>query len=321
MRPTAQGQGPDGPDVDRNRSRGCLIGLAVGDAVGTTAEFGWRGTFPPVTDMVGGGPFDLEPGQWTDDTSMALCLADSLLACGGFDPRDQMARYLRWWEEGYRSSTGECFDIGHTVQSALVRYAETGDPYAGPRDPLTAGNGSIMRLAPVVLFFMPDRERVVHFSGESSRTTHGAPEAVAGAQMLGALLAALLDGASRAEALDAVDVAALPTDRLRSVATGAFRAKEAPEIRGSGYVVESLEAALWCLWRSDSFEEAILRAANLGDDADTTAAICGQLAGARWGESGVPRRWLDRLFLVDEIRDLADALHGAGGSGPRLRDP
>jgi len=200
------------------------------------------------------------------------------------------------------------------VQSALGRYAETGDPFSGPRDPLTAGNGSIMRLAPVPLFFMPDRERVVHYSGESSRTTHGAPEAVAAARILGALLAALLEGASKAEALDALDLGDVPTSRLREVAAGGFRTKEPSAIRGSGYVVESLEAALWSFWTSESFEEAVLRAANLGDDADTTAAICGQLAGAHWGESGVPRRWLDRVHLGDEIRSLADALSDFGRS-------
>src|SRR5690348_11419095 len=101
-----------------DRYRGALVGLAVGDAVGTTLEFATPGTFEPITDMVGGGPFELLPGQWTDDTSMALCLAESLLHCGGHDPRDQMQRYVRWWREGHLSSTGRCFDIGRTVASA-----------------------------------------------------------------------------------------------------------------------------------------------------------------------------------------------------------
>ncbi|MBV1919738.1 MAG: ADP-ribosylglycohydrolase family protein, partial [Pseudomonadales bacterium] len=101
------------------RYQGCLLGLAVGDAIGTTVEFMSRGSFPPVTDMVGGGPFDLEAGQWTDDTSMALCLAHSLIHCEGFDASDQMNRYCNWWQYGYMSSTGECFDIGMTVSDAL----------------------------------------------------------------------------------------------------------------------------------------------------------------------------------------------------------
>ncbi len=149
---------PEIVSTRQDRYRGCLLGLAVGDALGTTLEFKRRGTFTPLTDMVGGGPFDLRPGQWTDDTSMALCLAESLLACGGFDARDQMQRYVRWWREGYLSSTGICFDIGNTVAGALRRFLNEekqlghANPFAGSTDSHTAGNGSLMRLAPVPLF-------------------------------------------------------------------------------------------------------------------------------------------------------------------------
>ena len=139
--------------VLRDRYRGALLGLAVGDALGTTLEFKAPGTFKPITDMVGGGPFGLEPGQWTDDTSMAFCLAESLIEKRGFDPKDQMDRYCRWWKEGYLSSTGTCFDIGITVRTALAHYLRSGEPFAGSTDPLTAGNGSLMRLAPVPLAF------------------------------------------------------------------------------------------------------------------------------------------------------------------------
>jgi len=136
-----------------DRYRGCLLGLACGDAVGTTVEFSPPGTFEPVTDMVGGGPFDLEPGQWTDDTSLALCLAESLLERGGFDPVDQLQRYVRWWKEGHWSSTGRCFDIGMATRNALFRFQETGNPFCGSTDARSAGNGSIMRLAPVPMRF------------------------------------------------------------------------------------------------------------------------------------------------------------------------
>ena len=158
----------------QQRYQGCLLGLAAGDAVGTVAEFKPRGSFPPVTDMTGGGPFRLQPGQWTDDTSMALCLADSLIACGGFDAADQMSRYVRWWREGYLSSTGACFDIGNATRDALSRYRDTGEPFAGSTDPYSAGNGSLMRLAPAPLFFASDPELAIRMSAESSRTTHGA---------------------------------------------------------------------------------------------------------------------------------------------------
>ena len=165
------------PDLS-DRFRGCLLGLAVGDAVGTTVEFQRRGSFEPLTDMVGGGPFGLEPGQWTDDTSMALCLATSLIECGGFDPIDQMNRYCDWHEHGYLSSNGRCFDIGGTVSAALRAYRRSGDPFSGLTDPRSAGNGCLMRLAPVPMFFHRDVVEALHCCGESSRTTHGAAECI-----------------------------------------------------------------------------------------------------------------------------------------------
>src|SRR5262245_61030343 len=128
---------------ESERYLGCLLGLAAGDAVGTTLEFAPRGSFTPLTDLVGGGPFRLAAGQWTDDTSMALCLAHSLLHARGFDAVDQMNRYCNWYEHGYLSSTGECFDIGGTTSHALCTYRESGNPFSGSSDPRAAGNGSI----------------------------------------------------------------------------------------------------------------------------------------------------------------------------------
>jgi ADP-ribosyl-[dinitrogen reductase] hydrolase len=166
------------------RFRGCLLGLAVGDAVGTSVEFHPRDTFEPLTDMMGGGPFNLMPGQWTGDTSMALCLGTSLAERDGFDPRDQIERYSRWADEGYLSSTGTCFDIGDTVASALRRFRRTGEPYAGSTDPQSAGNGCIMRLAPIPMFFYPDLKKAERYGAESSRTTHGATEYVDACRLL-----------------------------------------------------------------------------------------------------------------------------------------
>jgi len=186
-----------------DRYRGCLLGLAAGDAVGTTVEFAPRGSFAPVTDMAGGGPFGLRPGEWTDDTSMALCLAASLLERREFDPRDQMERYCRWWERGYMSSTGKCFDIGNTVRGALMRFQETGEPFAGSTHPQSAGNGSIMRLAPAAMFWSPNVDDVVHYCGESSRTTHGAAECVDACRYL-PTGATRRDGARRPGPSDAI---------------------------------------------------------------------------------------------------------------------
>lgn len=297
--------------MERNidRFRGCLLGLAAGDAVGTTVEFRSRGSFELMTDMVGGGPFELEAGQWTDDTSMALCLATSLLECGEFNPTDQMDRYYRWYRDGYLSSNGDCFDIGNTVSQALANYQKTGNPYSGSINPNTAGNGCIMRLAPVPMFYHYDRNLVQVRSVESSRTTHGAAECLDACRWFGDVLYRALAGASKAEVLAFQDCVKLETSAIEAIARGDYANKSMDEIRASGYVVASLEAALWCFWQTDSFESAILMAANLGEDADTTAAICGQVAGAHYGMTGIPEGWLLKLTMCQEITALADRLH------------
>jgi ADP-ribosyl-[dinitrogen reductase] hydrolase len=292
----------------QNRFRGCLLGLACGDAVGTAVEFSARGRFTPLTDMVGGGVFGLKPGEWTDDTSMALCLASSLTELGRFDPADQMRRYCKWVDEGYWSSNGRCFDIGNTVSAALKRFRQSGEPFSGSTNPSAAGNGCIMRLAPVPMFFCADPERAVELSGQSARTTHGAAECVEACRLLGGILVRALQGASKAEALFEHGVTGLSCATVQAIARGDYRDKPEEAIAGSGYVIRSLEAALWCFWKADDFRDAVLRAANLGDDADTTAAVCGQVAGAHYGEAGIPPPWLDRLVMADEIRDLADRL-------------
>jgi len=260
--------------------------------------------------MIGGGPFGLAPGHWTDDTSMALCLAESLLNKSGFDPADQMARYLDWWKSGYLSSTGHCFDIGITVRQALVKFQQTGNPFAGSTDPQTAGNGALMRLAPVALYYYPDVAKVLARCGDSSRTTHAAPEAVQCCALLGMALAKALAGESKASLLDLNDVA-VSEPKVVNIASGGFVGKRRDEIIGSGYAVASLEAALWCFHHTDTFESAVLEAANLGDDADTTAAITGQLAGAHYGSKRIPQRWLDRLHMRAEIEATAESLLSA----------
>ncbi|HVE53801.1 MAG TPA: ADP-ribosylglycohydrolase family protein [Ramlibacter sp.] len=295
------------------RYRGCLLGLACGDAVGTAVEFRSRGSFAPVADMVGGGPFSLPPGKWTDDTSMALCLAESLLNKGGFDARDQMGRYLNWWQWGYLSSTGDCFDIGMTVRGALATFQVTGNAFAGSTDPQAAGNGSLMRLAPVALFYHPRLPEVIEFSAQSSRTTHAAPEAVECCVLLGLALAGALDGKTKAS-LQGLQGAEFRQPKVAALASGEFLAKSSDEIAGSGYCVASLEAALWCFHRTDTFEAAVLAATNLGDDADTTAAITGQLAGAHYGVGGIPARWLERLHMRRDIEQMAEALFRAASA-------
>jgi ADP-ribosyl-[dinitrogen reductase] hydrolase len=261
--------------------------------------------------MVGGGPFHLKPGQWTDDTSMALCLATSLVEVGGFDTADQMNRYCNWYENGYLSSTGTCFDIGITVSQALDDYKVSGNPLSGSANPRSAGNGCLMRLAPVPMFYFPDHDRTLHFSGESSRTTHGAAECIDASRLFGDILFRSLSGASKTEILFGNDPKIVVSSSIQAIANGEYQSKTIDDIRGTGYVVDSLEAALWCFWTTETYEQAILTATNLGDDADTTAAICGQVAGAYYGEPAIPSHWLQQLTMRHEITELADRLYAA----------
>lgn len=301
--------------TSKDRFRGCLLGLAAGDALGTTLEFRPPGTFREINDMVGGGPFHLKPGQWTDDTSMALCLAASLIEKGRFDPMDQMQRYVRWWKEGYMSSTGECFDIGGTIEDALWHFTDTGDPYSGSTDPFSAGNGSLMRLAPVPMFYASDAVEAIARSADSSRTTHGAAEAIDACRYFGGLLVDALNGVDKETLLSPLYCPAQGlwdreplADKIAEVASGSFKRREPPTIRGTGYVVESMEAALWAFYKSDDFREGALLAANLGDDADTTAAIYGQIAGAHYGVEAIPLEWRELLAMSSEITSMADSL-------------
>lgn len=293
----------------RDRAKGALLGLACGDAVGTTVEFSPPGSFEPVVDMVGGGPFRLPAGAWTDDTSMALCLAESLLEVGELDLADNLARYVRWYRHGHLSSTGRCFDIGGTTSRQLRRFERTGEGVDPEPNPDEAANGSLMRLAPVPIAWWRSVDVAVGRSGESSRCTHAADRPVDACRLMGALLAALIGG-------EPWDVVTDPSfwrwgdlhPELAAVAAGSYRAKEPPGIKGSGYCVSALEAALWAVDGASSFREGVLRAVNLGDDADTTGAIAGQLAGARWGESAIPTTWLDRLVMASTIRSMAGRL-------------
>jgi len=292
----------------RDRYLGSLLGLACGDALGSTLEFQPPGTFAPLTDMIGGGPFNLQPGQFTDDCSMALCLAESLVHCLGFDPQDQMERYCRWWRTGHLSCTGRCFDIGITVSAALRKYEATGNPFAGSTDPRSAGNGSLMRLAPVPMAYRNDPIKAIHFAAESSRTTHGAQTCLDACRYYATLIIGALNGRSKAELLSPSFYTRPLVPEIAEIAVGSYKRKQSSLIAGTGYVVRSLEAALWAFYSSSSFEEGALLAANLGDDADTTGAVFGQLAGSFYGVQGIPDGWLDKLAMREFITDLADQL-------------
>ncbi len=265
--------------------------------------------------MTGGGTHGLGAGYWTDDTSMALCLAESLIERGGFDPVDQLSRYVRWFRDGYLSSTGECFGMGGTTREALLRFEASGEPYCGLEEPERSGNGSIMRLAPIPLFYAGDARKAIELSAESSRTTHGAANAIDACRYFGALIQGAVNGAGKEELLSE-RYSPIPgyweenplSPEIDEVAAGSFKRRDPPEIQGSGYVVRSLEAALWAFHNSGSFEEGVLLAVNLGHDTDTTGAVHGQLAGAFHGERAIPDRWRSKLVHRSLIEEYSERL-------------
>lgn len=295
----------------RDRARGALLGLAVGDALGTTLEFSRRDQHPHHGEMTGGGPFGLEPGQWTDDTSMALALAESLIAHPALDPRDLMERFVAWWREGALSCTGTCFDIGIATRDALSRFRRDGNPFAGSTDPRSAGNGSVMRLAPAVLAAR-DGAEARRIAVEQGRTTHAAPEALEGCALLADLLRDALAGKGREAVLAPRPWQGEPA--VAAIAAGTWRGRPRAAIRSSGYVVHTMEAALWAIEGTTSFEAALVRAVNLGEDADSVGAVTGQLAGALYGLEGIPPRWLEPLAWRDRLIETADRLLDAAGN-------
>lgn len=307
----------DGHDqsIIEDRALGALLGLAVGDALGTTLEFTQRDTYRHLTDMVGGGPFELQPGQWTDDTSMALALAESLLAQPSLDEADLMGRFANWYVHGVNSCTGTCFDIGHATRSAIKAWLRSGNPVAGSTDPNTAGNGSLMRLAPVAIRYWRAPDLLIDVARRQSLTTHGAPQAVEACACFAQVLAEAIGGGDWMQALNSQS----ETEDLAisKIVAASWREKDRSQIASSGYVVHSLEAAFWCVAETETFRDAVLLAANLGDDADTTAAITGQLAGAVYGAGLIPPVWLERVAWRDDIETLArrlfaDSLVSAG---------
>lgn len=297
-----------------SKAKGSLLGLALGDALGTTLEFKTKDSYKPLTDMIGGGPFRLEAGQWTDDTSMALCLADSLLAMGRHNAEDQMQRYIRWRDLGENSVTGKFFDIGNTVSAAIDEYLDTKYANAGSQEAYTAGNGSLMRLAPVAIFYSPVKNveltELLDKARLSSIVTHAEQRAIEGCQIMAWLLYQIFAGEqNKASLFKGLSVAFTDVSvDMEKIVSGSFLHNSRAQIKGTGFVVDSLEAALWCFANSESFEPGALLAANLGDDADTTAAIFGQLAGAFYGIEQLPEHWLRKLAWREKIEQTAEFL-------------
>ncbi|CAF1079739.1 unnamed protein product [Rotaria sp. Silwood1] len=315
-----------------------MFGLAMGDALGAHVEFRPHSYLlaNPVKDLVGGGTWGLQKGQFTDDTSMALCLANSLIACQDFVPYDQLVRYKWWYRHGYMSSTGQCFDIGAATRQSIEEFETRQRKFAHDHDiPLdemdslsdrdllqafdvkcskedVAGNGALMRLAPVPLFFYRNPEVAIDYSGISGRITHGDDKAYDACCYYGALIIAALNGAKKSELISKTFYdehrewfgnRTLHSE-IMAIAQGSYQKPGGYQdgIRGKGYIVNALEAALWAFWSDeDSFETGALKAVNLGDDTDTTAAIYGQLAGAYYGYKKLPEKWLECMYAKDFI--------------------
>lgn len=291
----------NGQNNIRDRQKGCLYGLACGDALGAAVEFKHSGEFSPVTCYRGFGPHGLSAGQWTDDTSMALALADSL-GKDRFDMKDQLSRYLDWFQNGRYSVNGHCFDIGNTCRHALYDF-ESDDKIFANEDESCSGNGSIMRLAPVAIKYY-DKAVLLDYALQSSQTTHGSKSCKSACVYLAHILGGLIRGENLDNLLnvsdDELESFGVPPlySLISNIRNGSYKSGK---VKGSGWVVESLEAAIWAVWSSSSFEEAVLKAVNLGDDADTTGAVAGQIAGALYGFSGIPSKLIDGLDKKDMI--------------------
>lgn len=272
----------------RERFQGALLGLATGDAVAAPTQYRRPGTFTPVGDLIGGGPFDLPRGAWSDDTAMALCLADSLLVTNGFDARDQVDRYRRWQLEGYLSATGHCLGITASTARALAMARWRRQLFSGSHAPNQLDPEPLSRVAPMVMFFFASEEEAVQLASDAARTTCQAPAVLAACRDLARALYLALSGQPKPAILAEVSVP--------------------PRMKGRGAAAEVLAIALEAFATTDNFRDAVLHAANEGGNSDVAASACGQLAGAYYGASAIPAPWRESLLRRELIEACADQL-------------
>ncbi|HVW68862.1 MAG TPA: ADP-ribosylglycohydrolase family protein, partial [Steroidobacteraceae bacterium] len=285
----------------RERYLGALLGLAVGDAVAAATQYRRPGSFTPVGDMLGGGPFDLPRGGYSDDTAMALCLADSLLECNGFDARDQIERYRRWQQEGYLSATGQCVGITASTARAIAMAQWRRQAFSGSHDPLQLDPEPLSRVAPAVMFFFSSRERAIEQAAEAARTTCQARAVLDACSALARAVHAALSGQPKAAVLEkAVQAPA-------AKGGGAPPPGRTPGGRNGG-APAVLSAAVAAFGATDNFRDAILYAANIGGDSDVVTAVCGQLAGAYYTVKAIPVSWHNGLMHKELMASYADRL-------------
>ena len=307
-------------DRMQDRYRGLLLGLALGDALGAPAQHRRAGSFPPVGDLIGGGPYDLPRGAWTDDTALPLLLADSLLATGRFDARDFVQRCQRWQREGYLSSTGQCLGITATTARALAQAQWRGKPFAGSHDPARAEKEPLLRAGVAVAFALADPAEAIALAAEVARPTHQAPVALDACRYYAALLIGALQGEPKTRLLEPnyTPVPGLwerrPLKReVAAIAAGSWRTEAGvtgnqPGDGGGGTALDGLVVTLRALARGTGYRDTVLPAVNLGEDADTNGALAGQLAGALYGARGLPPHWLGGLVAADLVTRSADRL-------------
>jgi ADP-ribosylglycohydrolase len=280
----------------RERFQGALLGLAVGDAVAAATQYRRPGRFTPVGDLLGGGPFDLPRGAWSDDTAMALCVAESLLQCQGFDPRDQVARYRRWQLEGHLSATGQCLGITAATARALAVAHWRRQAFSGTHDPEAQGPETLSRVTAVALYFFARAAAAVEQAAEAARTTCQAPPVLAACRALAQGVHAALSGAPKAAVLAGLGAAKAAAPAVIPAAASADTASGA------------LAAAADTFARTHNFRDAVLAAANLGGNSDAVAAACGALAGAHYGANAIPPAWRSSLMKKALIEGFADRL-------------
>src|SRR6185437_3987317 len=308
----------------RSRFHGALLGLAVGDALAAATQYRRPGTFTPVGDMLGGGPFDLPRGAWSDDTAMTLCLADSLLECNGFDARDQVERYRRWQQEGYLSATGQCVGITASSARAIAMAQWRRQAFAGSHDPAQLDPEPLSRVAAVVLFYFASSGQAIDQATEAARTTCQAPAVLDACRSLARALHAALSGQPKATVLEMAAVAGVafggaaaargdvqaagagtPAGASGTTEPGGTRGAD---VRTGTSALAALAAAVAAFGATDNFRDAILYAVNLGGDSDVVAAVCGQLAGAYYGVKAIPTSWYNGLMQKELISSYADRL-------------
>jgi ADP-ribosyl-[dinitrogen reductase] hydrolase len=284
--------------MNTDRIKGCFYGCAVGDALGAPLEFSVRDTAPLLTEMAPVRRFRLAAGSWTDDTSMMLCLAASIAAQGGkLDAYSELSHYYEWWDKGYLSVNGDCFDIGRTTTVALSEFDRKRTTVAPTAHEQFCGNGSLMRIVPIPILAAGDVEKARAFGAQSSETTHAHPLCKDACGLFAALVTRALAGDNKPELLAVLRGAAsrIVDAQLMPICAGNFLTKSRDEISSSGFVVNTLEAALWAFFTTGSFKDGAILAVNLCDDADTVGAVYGTLAGAYYGFSAIPPSWESAL--------------------------